>query len=724
MKNKLHKLVMMFVASIFAVGAWAQTDVTNQYLKNAGFDDQTSWVTEGNVGNNNALAVADWTATTSGADWFYSAAFGYGSVATINNVAAPAVNPEGIAEGGALGISVGWGCTVQYKQDVKLPAGVYTLTYKVYNANPDAAQASNLFGFVSSSAAYYGKTTNFVSNTWVEESTTFVLAADTEGAISVGVGAMSGGSGANAKLFVDGVKLNYEGAEFVLEPGDVTDMFLTNADFSQKPEQNNGGAINTPPGWTLVHETSGWQDGIVNNEGQYNFWAGNIVSLDMYQKVVLPAGKYSISAEFFYDATDFDRVVYAAVGNDVVKSSPAVKDTWSTVSATFLVEEEGEVTLGISSKGWFKVDNVRLEYLGKVSNDDVLNAAKETFTAAYEEFGVAFTACQAMMIKTSYYEIDDAAYQLNEQLESITDVDALNAMVETLNEATASLIEINEVYAEYNVFVQKFQAAAEISEPKTAEAAELLEYNMYGGAGMQATSLEALEQAVQSIKEEYFTYIANANLLDGNMFNLTYLIQNPSFNSNMDGWTCVNAGHNGGAGYNNVGGLAEIALWGATSWEASISQTLENLPNGTYVVKAAWMAASGIEMTFSANEGNATVVGIGDQGGNIANDGSVVGMGQGFRGWQYVEVEGTVEDGVLTIAVNSSSSAQFQWSNADEFELYYAGAVTEETPGDDPTGIETVDADADVVIYDLSGRRVEKMTKGLYIVNGKKVVIK
>jgi hypothetical protein len=43
---------------------------------------------------------------------------------------------------------------------------------------------------------------------------------------------------------------------------------------------------------------------------------------------------------------------------------------------------------------------------------------------------------------------------------------------------------------------------------------------------------------------------------------------------------------------------------------------------------------------------------------------------------------------------------------------------------DIPDGIENVDNDADTVIYDLSGRRVTEMTEGIYIVNGKKVVIK
>ena len=38
--------------------------------------------------------------------------------------------------------------------------------------------------------------------------------------------------------------------------------------------------------------------------------------------------------------------------------------------------------------------------------------------------------------------------------------------------------------------------------------------------------------------------------------------------------------------------------------------------------------------------------------------------------------------------------------------------------------IESIEAETETVIYDLSGRRVEKMEKGIYIVNGKKVVVK
>jgi hypothetical protein len=43
--------------------------------------------------------------------------------------------------------------------------------------------------------------------------------------------------------------------------------------------------------------------------------------------------------------------------------------------------------------------------------------------------------------------------------------------------------------------------------------------------------------------------------------------------------------------------------------------------------------------------------------------------------------------------------------------------------GEGTTGIEDAELTNDnVVIYDLAGRRVEKMEKGIYIVNGRKVI--
>lgn len=417
-----------------------------------------------------------------------------------------------------------------------------------------------------------------------------------------------------------------------------------------------------------------------NQQGAFtgNFfenWNPSAVTGKIYQVIEnVPNGIYDLSiCAFVNNFNGAVQFVYANADKVALTSGEPTAYVVRTIVVNNTIEVGFEQTEAVAN--WMGIDNVSLTYLGEYSNDAEVNMAKANFTAAYDEFNAALAACQAMMLKTNFYEVADAADQLNAQLESTTDIEALNAMVAQLNEATASLNEINAVYAEYDVYVQKFKAAAEWSEPLTTEAAELLEYNMYGGAGMQAMSIDALKQAIEQIKADYIAYAADAKLYDGNMFDFTYLIQNPNIDTDLAGWTLTGrVGRLNNNGFNGVPGIMEIGEWGATSWEAGVSQTLNELPNGKYIVKAAWMAASGIKMNFSANEASVEVVGIGDQGGNIAADGSVVEMGKGVQGWQYVEVEGIVENGVLTIAATASSAAQYQWSNADAFELYYAGS--------------------------------------------------
>ena len=83
--------------------------------------------------------------------------------------------------------------------------------------------------------------------------------------------------------------------------------------------------------------------------------------------------------------------------------------------------------------------------------------------------------------------------------------------------------------------------------------------------------------------------------------------------------------------------------------------------------------------------------------------------------------------GFYKAALNQSSNAAFL-NNANK--VYLPVAAGAEAPamfsfgrGEGTTGIETaVSGEQTVVIYDLAGRRVEKMEKGIYIVNGKKVV--
>lgn len=213
MKNRIFFFLGLLLTSL---GVMAQTDVTNQYLTNADFSK--GW-TNSDIGAGIISNVDGWSGSSSGETWYYGGAIGYASGVKVNGTTLSA-GPNGSTSGGALALSAGWGCTVRYAQPVTFAPGRYRISYKAYNANADATQAFNYIGFVEEGGTtHYGVINNFIPNTWMEESITVELMEKTSGNICVGIGAVSGGSGTNAKLFVDYVKIEAYNAAEAMMPG-------------------------------------------------------------------------------------------------------------------------------------------------------------------------------------------------------------------------------------------------------------------------------------------------------------------------------------------------------------------------------------------------------------------------------------------------------------------------------------------------------------------------
>ena len=79
-----------------------------------------------------------------------------------------------------------------------------------------------------------------------------------------------------------------------------------------------------------------------------------------------------------------------------------------------------------------------------------------------------------------------------------------------------------------------------------------------------------------------------------------------------------------------------------------------------------------------------------------------------------------VEDDTYEAFLNNAFKAYLPVAEgADAPAMFTLGRGGED---EDATGIDQLISNGEVVIYDLAGRRVEKMEKGIYIVNGKKVV--
>ena len=288
---KKLKLLLAALALMGAGQAFAQQqDVTTTYLTNANFatgtpiDNGICTYGKDMAGNSTtyygAQEVSGWTnaskgETDSGYDNSKLAGglFAYGGTPFLGGAGftAPATDPDGNA-GNALGLAAVWGGSIQYTQDVTLPAGSYTLRFKVYNATKGGGESSgvittNLFGFVpNEGTAYYAPNKTFAIGQWSTVAVTFKLTAETAGKISMGYVGPSG-SAAMPHLFVDNVKI------------------LKNTYYEDVTSKVN------KTGWTGASD--GYQGGSINTARQYGDKA---IGRHIYQTVTgLSNGTYEVA---------------------------------------------------------------------------------------------------------------------------------------------------------------------------------------------------------------------------------------------------------------------------------------------------------------------------------------------------------------------------------------------------------------------------------------------
>ena len=155
--------------------------------------------------------VTSWDMAVENGDARAAGVFAYGGTSWLGGAGypAPATNPEGVAEGNALGLIAVWSATVQYTQPVTLLPGNYVLTVPVYNTGAGKNNmAKNLIGFIAEDGTeYLASAKVYPSNTWTPETITFTLDKVTNGVLSLGYQAPNAGNGDQHHLFIDCVKI-------------------------------------------------------------------------------------------------------------------------------------------------------------------------------------------------------------------------------------------------------------------------------------------------------------------------------------------------------------------------------------------------------------------------------------------------------------------------------------------------------------------------------------
>jgi len=201
-----------------------QTDVSNTFISNAGFNTSCNYLSGGSetVGTTNTGNVADidgWQIESSTA-WTAAATFEFGWNGTFNGAVIPASGAEGTTGSGqgVLALTAGWSGTAAYSQEITLPPGIYSLDYAVLFLNANEINA-NLVAWLPNEgdAVVSDLTTVPTAGQWVHESIQFTLKNTTTGTIRVGMQAFQSTSTDNARVFFDYIKL-------ISLPADKTDL--------------------------------------------------------------------------------------------------------------------------------------------------------------------------------------------------------------------------------------------------------------------------------------------------------------------------------------------------------------------------------------------------------------------------------------------------------------------------------------------------------------------
>ncbi|MCQ2133151.1 MAG: hypothetical protein MJY90_07440 [Bacteroidaceae bacterium] len=407
------------------------------------------------------------------------------------------------------------------------------------------------------------------------------------------------------------------------------------------------------------------------------------------------------------------------------------------------------ITIGIKTSGtnsWILFDNFRLVYNGAGAD------------AYYEQIDELIEQLQAVFDEASLYGVD-AQDSVNAAIVVLKDAragfdgdacaDAVAAGEAALKYAKTSIADYNKLSTQIDELSGAIELYAETADPEAIDAAG----NLYDKASDVLDTQSATNEKVEAILAEINKVIATLKLpanykeaTEENPVDLSALIVNANFDTIGDftGWS--------GTAFGAGGTTSTCAEHYNKTYDTY--QDVVGLPAGYYIVKAKGYYRRGTaDNEYSINEenadsclyaqlyaqadGNEESVAIQPQASGAVESGfggataaygpslllpntmeaAVHWFEAGYYDNELVIEVG--EDGTLRIGVRKSQGLGEDWSIFDTFQIFYLGT-------DAPVVIDSIEenATATVGIYNLAGQKLQKLQKGLNIINGKKIFVK
>ena len=469
----------------------------------------------------------------------------------------------------------------------------------------------------------------------------------------------------------------------------VTD-FVVNGTFD-----TNG--VTTP--WQTTTQAQN-QTTATNQQGAFtgNFfenWHPSNYAGKIYQVIEnIPNGLYELSICAFVN--NFNAEVQFVYANADKKALAAGAPTAYKVR-TIVTDNKIEVGLVQESAvaNWMGIDNVSLKYFGLVD----ANYAKDMYNAAKAE-------AEALKDKKM---APSALQALNEALAVEVDVNDDEALVvaeAALQTVIASTQTSIDFYATNKLAIDAMYALMESTNVYTAEA--FLAYKSIADDYLAQYEAGTLTATVDNPSKVHGWH-AGVDY-DDMLLSAFGIAVDDWANLHVNTWSTE--GESDGTGFT----VPFFEYWtgdGESLGVATKTATVTGLKAGQLYSVEVWArvrAKNGV----AAADATGITLSVGDGEAVDLTEGEVVGTSQ-FSLAVYEAVGAADAEGNLTINFNILEGNNVSWLSFKN--LKYA-------EWSENTGIENINANVETVIYDLQGRRVEKAVKGIYIVNGKKVVVK
>lgn len=191
------------------VGIHAQTyyDVTDIYLKNANFDTRFDYTIEdeGDV-ESEMLDIDGWMLVNPGVTNLIAGVYQFGTKKTFTGLSVPTTASDGSTTGGGLVFSPGYTTAQLYYQDLMLPAGNYHLITAYYNASTQSNAYNQTSWIPSKGRRSMSSVRQFPQGVWVLDTLSFTVSQQIAGKVQIGYSSNQA-MGTIAQLILDFVKI-------------------------------------------------------------------------------------------------------------------------------------------------------------------------------------------------------------------------------------------------------------------------------------------------------------------------------------------------------------------------------------------------------------------------------------------------------------------------------------------------------------------------------------